>query len=75
MTAILALFPGQDPDDAILLRQIGGSVGIDADYLAAWGVSGPGLWRLDWPEDEDAPPTVAKLADLPAIPDLDRLFP
>lgn len=70
MTAILALFPGMDLDDAILLRQIGGSVGLGADYLAAWGVTSSGLWRLDWPEDEDAQPVATKLADLPALPDL-----
>lgn len=71
MTAIIGYFPGQDPDEAILIAQRGGSVGLGADYLAAWGVTGPGLWRLDWPEDEDAPPVVTRLADLPPIPDLE----
>lgn len=71
MTAIIALFPGLDPDDAILLAQRGGSVGLSAAYLDAWGVAGPGLWRLDWPEDEDAPPVATLLGELPAIPDLE----
>ncbi len=69
MAAILALFPGDD--DAIVMCQAGGSCSGHHSYLAAWGVTSPGLWRLDWPEDEDAPPVAVKLADLPPIPDLE----
>lgn len=67
MIAILALFPGDE--DGIVLRQWGGSTSADAEYLAEWGVRTPGLYRLDWTADENEPPTVIRLADLPAIPE------
>lgn len=70
MTIIVAFFPGTDLEDAILVRQIGGSISSHADYLDACGITSPGLWRLDWPEDEKAPPVAQKLADLPPIPEI-----
>lgn len=68
MTAILALFPGER--DGIILRTHGGSACACVHCLPALGITSPGLWRLDWPEDEKASPVARKLADLPPIPEI-----
>ena len=68
MTAIIALFPGEK--DATILRTRDVSVCACAHCLPTLSVTSPGLWRLDWPEDEDAAPSATKLADLPSIPEI-----
>lgn len=67
MTAIIALFPGDE--DGIVLRQWGGTVCACHDCRWQVGLVEPGLYRLDWSNVQDEPLTVIRLSDLPAIPE------
>lgn len=70
MIAIIAWFPG-NKDGMVLRQSRGSSCCTCPDCLPRLYITTPGLYRLDWPEDdESADPTVERLADLPAIPDV-----